>query len=369
MASERAGSFCGTGHTRTIGTGEMKTQLRRLTMYVSIIVCILFVLFVVNQTAQVVELASTASPILGQVVLYGLLALYAVLLIIPLVTLARLPGAMLPPADQDSPEYSAYLKKLAARLKANPHLAGRDISADEPATIEAALKHLDGVATAAIQSIATTVFVSTAVSQSGRLDAIMVLMAQSRMVMRVAQIYYQRPGLRQIAHLYANVGATTFMVREIEDLDIAEQIEPIITAALSGSLAGAVPGVNIAANLVTSSILEGTANAFLTLRVGAIAREYCGALIQTDRRVVRRSASVEAAASLGSIVVKSAGAVTTSIANAARKAGVETMSSLVDGVTRGTREFAQRMGAAVHAIRRAEQADQGELPVAGDEPA
>jgi hypothetical protein len=345
----------------------IKPQLQRLALYVSIIVCILFVLFVVNQTAQVVELASAASPLLGQVVLYALLALYAALVAIPVITLARLPGAIVPPADPDSPEYAAYLKKLAPRLAANSHLAGYTISADDPASLIAGLAQLDRVATEAIQSLAATVFISTAVSQSGRLDAIMVLLAQARMVTRIAQIYYERPTLRQVAHLYANVGATTFLVREIEDLDISEQIEPIITAALTGSLAGAVPGASIAANLLTNSILEGTANAFLTLRVGAIARQYCGSLIRQERRLVRRSASVEAAAMLGGIVVKSAGAVTTSIANAARKAGIETMSSLVDGVSKGTRDFAQRLGAAVGAIHRAEHPESDALTRAGDE--
>ena len=346
----------------------MKPQLQRLALYVSVVILVLFVLFMVNQTAQVVELANTVSPTFGQVVLYGLLILYAALIAIPAIALVRLPGAVIPPADPESPEYAAYLKKLAGRLATNPHLAGREISAEDPDSIAEALKELDDIATDVVKSLATTVFVSTAVSQSGRLDAIMVLTTQSRMVTRIAQIYYQRPTLRQLVHLYANVGATTFLVREIEDLDIAEQIEPIITAALSGSLAGAVPGVNVAANLITNSILEGTANAFLTLRVGAIARQYCGSLIKQDRRLVRRSASVEAAAMLGSIVVKSAGAVTTSIANAARKAGIETMSSLVDGVSKGTRDFAQRMGAAVGTIRRAEQSGEDVLAPAGEHP-
>lgn len=335
----------------------VQRQLKRIGVYASIVAVILFVLFVVNQTASVVNLASTASPTLGRLVLYGLLGIYALLIVVPTVILARLPGPLVPPASRESPEYARYLRRLSGRLSANPYLAGTHVSVDDPGSFEAALGRLEQVATENIQAIATTVFVSTAVSQSGRLDAIMVLMAQTRMVTTIAQIYYQRPTIRQLLHLYANVGATTFLVREIEDLDIAEQIEPIITAALSGSLAGSVPGIGIAANLVTNSILEGTANAFLTLRVGAIARQYCGALTQTDRRLIRRSASVEAAALLGSIVVKSAGAVTSSIANAARKAGIETMSSLVDGVSRGTREFAGRMAAAVNVIRRSEQSE------------
>jgi hypothetical protein len=63
-----------------------------------------------------------------------------------------------------------------------------------------------------------------------------------------------------------------------------------------------VPGVQAAASIIVSSILTGAANAFLTLRVGIIARRYCGSLILSDRRAIRRSATAEAAKLLGSIV-------------------------------------------------------------------
>ena len=345
----------------------MRTELRRIANYVSIVVCLLFVLFVVNQTAQVVDLANTVSPTFGQAVLYGLLVVYALLLLVPAVIFARLPRALRPPSDELSPEFDAYLRKLAARLTSNPHLAEHDLVPDDRQSIEDALDVLEEKAMGVIQTAASTVFVSTAVSQSGRLDAIMVLVAQSRMITQIAQVYYQRPTLGELIRLYANVGATTFFVREIEDLDIAEQIEPIVAATLSGSLAGAVPGVSVVASLVTSSILEGTANAYLTLRVGAIARQYCSALTQVNRGLARRSASVEAASMLGSIVVKSAATVTKSIVSAAKKAGADSVGSVVEGVSRGTREFAQKMGATVNRTKQADQLDDGEIPETGED--
>jgi hypothetical protein len=51
-----------------------------------------------------------------------------------------------------------------------------------------------------------------------------------------------------------------------------------------------------------SSVLTGTANAFLTLRVGIIAKGYCGSLVVAEKRTLRRAASAEAAKLLGSIV-------------------------------------------------------------------
>jgi len=152
------------------------------------------------------------------------------------------------------------------------------------------------------------------------------------MVWQIAHVYYQRPSLRELMRLYANVAGTTLLVSEIEDLDISEQVEPVITAALGGSLAGAVPGVSLVAGIITDSILEGTANAYLTLRVGSVCRQYCAPLVAVQRKAARRSASIEAAALLGSIVLQSAGAVSKAVAEAAKKAGAGTWNSVVCGV-------------------------------------
>ncbi|HKZ82321.1 MAG TPA: DUF697 domain-containing protein [Anaerolineae bacterium] len=306
----------------------MKLQLARLALFASVFVLLCSVVFVVNQTAQVVALANTVSPVFGQVVLYGLLMIYALVVLVPIVMFARLPRAIRPPADDQSPEFQTYLKRLGARLATNPHLVGRDLQLNDRAGIEAALNVLDEQASQIIKATASTVFVSTAISQNGRLDALMVLIAQSRMVWQLAHLYYQRPSLRELIQLYANIGATAFLVSEIEDLDISEQVEPVMASALGGSLASAAPGMSMVATLVTQSILEGTANAFLTLRVGVIGQRYCASLTTFDRRAVRRYASVAAASMLGAIVSSSAMVVSKAILAAAKKAGVGTVESV-----------------------------------------
>jgi hypothetical protein len=194
---------------------------------------------------------------------------------------------------------------------------------------------LDEEAKRIIKETATTVFVSTAISQSGRLDGLMVLLAQARMVWRLAHLYHQRPSLREMLDLYANVALTTLLVTGLEDMDIAEQVEPVIAAALSGSLASVIPGVNVVATMVTNSIIEGTANAFL--RVGVVTQRYCGALGRLDRKSLRRFASVEAGSLLGSIVLEAAGAVTRAIAHGARQAGLGTWEAVVGSVAQAGR--------------------------------
>ncbi len=170
--------------------------------------------------------------------------------------------------------------------------------------IEEALRPLDAEANAVVKQMATTVFLTTAVSQSGRLDALLVLLAQSRMIWRVAHLYYQRPSLREMAHLYTNVAATAFVAGELDDIELHQMIQPVVAASL-GTVGGAIPGFQVFTTIAVNSLLSGSANAFLTLRVGMIARAYCGSLVAQPRSRLRRSATAEAARLLSGIVKES----------------------------------------------------------------
>jgi len=83
--------------------------------------------------------------------------------------------------------------------------------------------------------------------------------------------------------------------------------------------AGAIPGLNVAATLLANSVLQGSANALLTLRVGVIARRYCSALVLEDRRALRKSAMAEAVVLLGSIVVEGTKRITQAFVDAATR--------------------------------------------------
>lgn len=128
----------------------------------------------------------------------------------------------------------------------------------------------------------------------------MVLFAESRLVWQIAHVYNQRPTLRDMIYLYSNVVATALVAGEIEDLDLSEQIEPMVSTIL-GSVAGVFPGLQQVSTIIVSSAMNGTANAFLTLRVGIIAKMYCNALVVPEKRSLRKAAISQAANMLGSI--------------------------------------------------------------------
>ncbi len=295
----------------------MQSAIRKLFIPLSLFVLILFLVFVVNQTIQVVHLAETIHPLLGKGVLWGLLVMYLLLVLYPLFWYLRMPRPLTPPQNEDSAEFSVYLQKLKKRLRRNVYLKGRVLNSRQD--IETALKVLEKEANRIIVEKSRFVFLSTAISQSGRLDAFTVLLVQLRMIWQVARVYNQRPSLRELLQLYANVAATVFAASEINDIDISEQVEPILTSVLGSSFTHAVPGFGLVAGVISSSLLTGAANAFLTLRVGIIARRYSGMLIRENRSFIRKSASMEAARLLSTIVMKSSASISRAMVNATLK--------------------------------------------------
>jgi hypothetical protein len=164
---------------------------------------------------------------------------------------------------------------------------------DSRTDLEKALRILDQQADEVVTSTASAVFLSTAVLQSGRLDVLVVFAAQTRLIWRVAHVYYQRPSLRDFAQLYANVASTAFIAAGIEDVDV-----DVLVGTIFGSTVAAIPGMH----LLASSVLSGSANAFLTLRVGMITKEYCRCTVRVEKAGLRRAATLKAARLLGAIV-------------------------------------------------------------------
>jgi len=128
-------------------------------------------------------------------------------------------------------------------------------------------------------------------------------------VWRIAKIYNQWPAMREMVKLYANVAATSFAAKAIEDIDFAEIVEPVISSFSGIALINIIPVISI----LTNSVFSGTANALLTLRTGIITRKYCSLFSQFEhkknyrdekqfKKYIRISAIREAGKLLGGVV-------------------------------------------------------------------
>lgn len=269
----------------------MSTTLKKILLAVLVFMVVLFAIFVFNQTVQIVQSARAVNPVFGTGVMWALIFTYLILLATPLVLWFRLPKRTLPPNSAEGTEFEEFIADFKKRLSRNPRLTGVSLTTREE--IDAALRVLDKHADNVVKSAASAVFLSTAVLQSGRLDVLVVFAAQTRLIWKIAHVYYQRPSLRDFVQLYANVASTALISAGIEDIDV-----DVLVGTIFGSTVAAIPGMH----LLASSVLSGSANAFLTLRVGMITKEYCRCTTRVEKAGLRRAATLNAAKLLSSIV-------------------------------------------------------------------
>ncbi len=148
-----------------------------------------------------------------------------------------------------------------------------------------------------IHEHAVLVFVSTSVSQNGRLDAIAVLATNFSLVRTLVRHFGYRPPLTALINIYSKICLAALVADELDDLDVEGVLGQLGFGAVT-----AIPG----AALVVSSVLDGTFNSLLTLRVGFITRKYLlnvGADLK--RTEIRKAANREARQEL-KLVIKDA---------------------------------------------------------------
>lgn len=81
----------------------MNKTFKKIALFASILILFLFALFVMNQTAQVVQLAGKVSPSFGNFIFWALLIVYAILVLIPIFLFIGLPKSLKPPKSEDAP--------------------------------------------------------------------------------------------------------------------------------------------------------------------------------------------------------------------------------------------------------------------------
>ena len=307
----------------------MHTTTRRILTALLVAFLAYVAVFTVAMVSQLADAADRLHAGAGQWTFGLLLAALVLAVIVPTVWLLRLPPALRPPQDATDAAQAAYTAQLRAHLQRNAYLGERPLQTELDMT--QALSELEALAEAQARAMAASVFTSTALLQNGRLDALVVLASQVRLVWRIAQLYGLRPSLRQLGYLYGNVGACMLLASSLDEVDFAELAAPLVQATTPAALAS-VPGLGAMGGLLTNSLASGAANAFLTLRVGLITQAYCAPLQTPERAQVCHSATVRAAGLLGQIVRDAGSRVSQAVVARMRNAVAQTTQSAVDGV-------------------------------------
>ena len=316
------------------------SSARKIIIALAVLVTVCLLSLVIAGVTSLISLAERIHPVAGTIVFWtvclaaGFFALYCV------IAYARLPAALVPPEEDSGPKHDAYLQSLRVRLAANPRT--RDLPLVTKEEIEKAVGHLSAQADLVVRRTASTVFLSTALMQNGRLDGLIVLFTQIQMVGRIARIYVQRPSPRELTRLYANVAGTAFIASGLESLDLGEMVAPLAVSVVP-ALKGGIPGLSGISALLVKCVSNGAANAFLTLRVGEVARRYCELTSQCPPELIRKSATAAAVQHLGRIVRENGALVVKKIWASTGRALIDGGVSKAEDIAGATRDLFGRI--------------------------
>lgn len=310
---------------------EIIKQVRFLFFCVLAFFAVLYILQIIDLTTSIFVKTYGVSPWFGYFSLATMLSVYVAIIYIPLSFILRLPKTLKSPKDEKSQEYQVYLNKLRSRLLKNKHLESFPLVNNSD--LHRAYEILDQKSNEEIKSIAMTVFISTGVSQNGKLDGLLLVSAQIQLIWRVALIYNQRPDIRDIFKIYTYVFSNAFLASSIEDLDINEQIQPVINAAMADTALASIPfaqGLSNLTSIVTESIIDGAANSYLTLRLGKIASYYFNPFKSNVDADVSKQARNDALFMLVDVVKEGANIIRVAIWGAAKQTASTATSALVE---------------------------------------
>lgn len=333
----------------------MKASAPRFLRYILAAVAILFILLLLFINSNLAALAEMLYPGSG-------LWTHAVLAMAEILAIGwfwrglfRGPRHLLL-MDKDTPEAKqAFARELTRRMRGNPYIRQAGIvreapfGEDDDEYLKRCLAVLKEKADAEIKQNARRIFLATALSQNGRLDALIVFVSLCRLVWRVSSIYNQRPHPSEIASLYWAVVSSTFLAFSIEELDIATEISigfgESFQAMAPAGLTASIPFAGKALQTFTSSTIDGATNCYLALRAGIITRNayFYGARGEEkpSRAMVFREAGSVLFEMSQELVGKVAGAVASNIGatakNAASFAGAKTAQAgkgIMDNISR-----------------------------------
>ena len=285
--------------------------MKKSLITIGVTLALILVILLAGNVITIGDKLAVASPVLAWIFYGLLLAAFVWLVVVPTcrILLAKpFPKLSVDPTAEDTPEVRAGLKEFGRSLADNLG----DLQADEASARRAELlKQLDSYydlaelrsilqgeldrrfdkAMGHINQWAKTVFLVTTVSQTGRIDAITTLVINCRMIADVIRCSGYRPTWGQLGKQYARILATSLFSYYLSDTLDKVEVDPemLNLKALSN-----IPLMGT----ITKSLVDGTANTLLSLRIGhvtlAYLREGAGALSGKSGAKVRRRAMLDA---------------------------------------------------------------------------
>lgn len=200
--------------------------------------------------------------------------LFAYLVVIPIVSILKMPRTRISDFMTDHPEVDEKrLKKTVEQMLKSKYLDdvdkehiraayenGQTEEAIRDIYIEKASKIEDEV-----EDTASLVLMTTAISQNGILDAISIVYYNVRMIKRIIRIAGFRPSVTQIFKMVRDIFVTAFIFNTIEEINPEEMLEDVLDASgekLFGKIISKISG----------SFIQGCFSAYITLKIGYVTK-------------------------------------------------------------------------------------------------
>lgn len=321
----------------------MPESMKKILKIVAAAVIAVAFLSVVNGVASLATTVDRFVPGSWMPVFLGVSAAIGWLIAYPVWKLWRLPRAPLPPVETSGDTCGAYQAWLLKHLQnhSDPEvavLAFREGS-------ELALQKLNSKADRVVYAAASQIFIETALSQNGRLDGLLMLARQVMLVWNIAKLYGLRPTPDRLWYLYSNVAMASVLSRSIEDMDLDEMVKPLVASVLPAA-ASAIPGMQAIVSMAVASLMDGAANALLTLRLGALAKQYALPLHRPTASNARLQASAQAYSMLSTLTKDNVGRVMRVLGDVGKAAFQASAGKVISGVSKGASAAAEGIGSA-----------------------
>mgnify|MGYP002711364851 FL=1 len=252
---------------------KKKKNKSRFLFYVIAVTClVVFALILLSSILNIGEKLRNISIYL-EISFYVLAVLLVILGIVwPVVAIIKSPSlSIVTSLDDRSGEAIRVYKKVAKVIVKNNDLPNEEmmmlVNYKNPDELLFNLnyvfehcirKQLNGI----IISNAKTVMISTAICQNGRFDMITVFAVNLRMIKQLVERCGFRPSMTNLSKLTVNVFATALIADGLENLKIEDVVPKTALSAIQE-----IPMLG----KVLESVLDGAANALLTIRIGCVA--------------------------------------------------------------------------------------------------
>ncbi len=275
-------------------------------------------MFILSAGIYLVTLLALVHPGLGWLAGLFLATLFCAVVVYPFVLLVSALRRTQRSWVAGSWAHNRYLAHLARQHRRYPAIDLDLVSTDGPYFLNEVYIQLLEKSNSLMLEAAETIFYHTAISQSGRLDTMVLLGKQVSLINQLADLYYPHSRIKVLPSLYADVVEAALRPTDREELNLGSQIGP---ALIGASIVGAIPGANLVSILISDAVVQGSSNALITLRIGLLTRRFFHRALEgglVDLEVERHAVNQEAAAMLEPLVDEASSTLSRIIWNAAK---------------------------------------------------